>query len=281
MRSDGNFAWPAHRCGGGRPISAPRSRPVRAVRPPHLFARCDHERGRSPVAGRAVRHRNKPPGSIGPRIHEAMAQLPRPRKHYQWYYSPGRPMPTCELPAGRPRFPARLTTITRAPIGPTTSRAASSVEGDRTRQDADLLYYGPARTCETFAARRCHPGADRRLRWLPDNELRVRPAADTNGSVSRRAAELSHPYRWCLQRRIAGLLRPHDRRAVTVRLGQERLGRLPGTRVNFERMQNEILHRHARLSSARRRQATGCSRSRRKNQRIVDRFSLGPARKMG
>src|SRR5882762_4685845 len=31
--------------------------------------------------------KNPPPPSTGPSIHEALAALPRPRKHYQWYYS--------------------------------------------------------------------------------------------------------------------------------------------------------------------------------------------------
>ena len=31
--------------------------------------------------------RNPPPVPAGPSIHEALAALPRPRKHYQWYYS--------------------------------------------------------------------------------------------------------------------------------------------------------------------------------------------------
>jgi len=30
---------------------------------------------------------NPPPPATGPSIHEALAALPRPRKHYQWYYS--------------------------------------------------------------------------------------------------------------------------------------------------------------------------------------------------
>ena len=31
--------------------------------------------------------RHPPPASTGPDVHAAMAALPRPRKHYQWYYS--------------------------------------------------------------------------------------------------------------------------------------------------------------------------------------------------
>jgi pimeloyl-ACP methyl ester carboxylesterase len=31
--------------------------------------------------------KNPPPAPEGPSIHEALAALPRPRKHYQWYYS--------------------------------------------------------------------------------------------------------------------------------------------------------------------------------------------------
>src|ERR1051326_2928623 len=31
--------------------------------------------------------RKPPAGRAGPDIHEALARLPRPRKHYQWYYS--------------------------------------------------------------------------------------------------------------------------------------------------------------------------------------------------
>jgi pimeloyl-ACP methyl ester carboxylesterase len=31
--------------------------------------------------------RNPPPPATGPSIHEALAALPQPRKHYQWYYS--------------------------------------------------------------------------------------------------------------------------------------------------------------------------------------------------
>jgi len=36
-------------------------------------------------------------GAPSPSIHDELAKLGRPRKHYQWYYSTGRPMPTCGI----------------------------------------------------------------------------------------------------------------------------------------------------------------------------------------
>ena len=43
-----------------------------------------------------------------PTIHEALAALPRPRKHYQWWYSTARQYRDVVLQARRPRFSARL-----------------------------------------------------------------------------------------------------------------------------------------------------------------------------
>ncbi len=106
----------------------------------------------------------QPPAS--PTIHEALAALPRPRKHYQWWYST-RPangaMWRCAQ--GDPRFPARLFPPQERRLEGEPAAPPRRVERGRTGEDADLLRHGPRR--RHGGGRRQGDAVRRRDRRLP------------------------------------------------------------------------------------------------------------------
>ena len=63
----------------------------------------------APFAGPPALPEGVAPAAPAESIHDALARLKRPRKHYQWYYSTPRGERRHDrLPAGRARLPARL-----------------------------------------------------------------------------------------------------------------------------------------------------------------------------
>jgi len=81
-----------------------------------------------------------------PTIHEALAALPRPRKHYQWWYStPARQSRDVVLQARRPRFSTRLLPPQERRLERQQTAPARRLDSGRTCQDADLLCDGSRR----------------------------------------------------------------------------------------------------------------------------------------
>ena len=74
-----------------------------------------------------------------PTIHEALAALPRPRKHYQWWYStPARQSRDVVLQARRPRFSTRLLPPQERRLERQQAAQAHRLDSHRACQDADL-----------------------------------------------------------------------------------------------------------------------------------------------
>lgn len=101
-----------------------------------------------------------------PTIHEALAALPRPRKHYQWYYAT-RPANAqimhCRQGVHNSCAP---TTTTRAPTGKATSRIGSPAGPPKNwRRCQPTISWTCSTTCRRRSARRCR----RRRRSPPTN----------------------------------------------------------------------------------------------------------------
>jgi pimeloyl-ACP methyl ester carboxylesterase len=71
------------------------------------------------------------PAKLDDPVHRDLAALPRPRKHYQWYYSTREAVPTCNTRRKVCTTSCALITITRARTGPATSHIRSKA-GPRT-----------------------------------------------------------------------------------------------------------------------------------------------------
>ena len=167
-----------------------------------------------------------------PTIHEALAALPRPRKHYQWWYStPARQSRDVVLQARRPRFSTRLLPPQERRLERQQAAQARRLDSGRTCQDADLLCDGSRRRhadrrrqgnavgCRdhglSMAARRTSS------RCMPANTGATGFRAGSTG-IARAPAACSKP--------SCSFIRQDHRRAVDLHLGQQRLGRLPAPR---------------------------------------------------
>ena len=192
-------------------------------------------------------------------------RLPRPRKHYQWYYST-RPANADDvaLQAGRARLPARLFPPQERRLEGEQAVSAWRRGAPRNwRRCRPTTSWTWPTTCRRRWRRRCRPPprsppAD----GCPTASWPSMPAS-TSATGSRAACN------WYRSRTsgasrvgAAAVRRPHDRRAVDLHLGQERLGRLPAAgRVRAHAGQPPAPAWSAVICSTA--PATGCSRSRR------------------
>ena len=194
-------------------------------------------------------------------IHEALATLDRPRKHYQWYYST-RPanadMWHCSRACTRSCAPI---TTTRAPTGRATSR--SSLQGWTADELAKMpTYYimdlarddggdGGARNAVRRRDRRVPLAAGQRTcrlcRRISAHRLPGRPAMV---SLRHRAG--------CDTAELQLFSGQNDRRAVDLHRRQQRLGHLSASRRDRAHA-GKRLHEHAGLSSDRRRRPLGAA----------------------
>ena len=172
---------------------------------------------------------DKPPAAKGPDIHAALAALPRPRKHYQWYYS--------TRPANENMWKARqgVHDFLRAYYHHKSADWKANKPFELKGWIADELAKMPTYyimdladgMAETVAKEMPSAAEIAANKWLPDRELKVYSdeytrtgfqgglnwyRVRTGGKVARRAGSLH---------------RPHHRRARDLHLGQERLGHLP------------------------------------------------------
>jgi pimeloyl-ACP methyl ester carboxylesterase len=83
------------------------------------------------------------PKPSDPDIHDELAMLARPRKHYQWYYST-RPanQDMCRCPQGVHAFSARLFSLQERRLGRQRAFPAKILDRRRAGKDADLLHHG-------------------------------------------------------------------------------------------------------------------------------------------
>ena len=165
------------------------------------------------------------------------------------------------LQAGRPRFPARLFPPQKRRLEGRTARIRSPPGAPRSwRRCRPTTSWICSTTCRPRREGDAVGGRDRRL------PLAARQR--TRGLCRRiRAQRLPGRANWYRSRTsgafevgIAGVFRPHDRRAVDLHLRQERLGRLSAAR--FARKNAERgLHAHGRRAICSTAPAIGCSRS--------------------
>ncbi|WP_375293379.1 alpha/beta fold hydrolase [Siccirubricoccus sp. G192] len=171
-------------------------------------------------------------GPAAPSIHDELAKLDRPRKHYQWYYSTRQAdaeMRHC--PQGGPCLPARLLSPQERGLAGQPALPAGLLDRRRTGADAHLLHHGSAPGHGRDRGGRdalCRPDrglpvADRARAWRLWR--RIRP-----DRLPGRAAMVPLPDGGPVQRRTADLLRPDHRRALDLHRGGERLGRASGAR---------------------------------------------------
>ena len=208
--------------------------------------------------------RHPPAVPAGPTIHEALAALPRPRKHYQWWYSTrAGERSDVALPAGRPRLPARLLPSQERRLEGQPAASAGRVVGGRAGEDADLLHHGPRRRhadgrgqgdAVTARDRRLPVAARRRAGGLCRRVSAHR--------VSGRAQLVPLAQRRRVRVRTAAVLRADHRRAVDLHLGH----RATGASTSGPAPSSACRTRRAPVWSAvtcSRAPGTGCSRSRR------------------
>ena len=129
-------------------------------------------------AGDAVRHgamAPQPPRRARRRIHDELAALDPPRKHYQWYYSTREAERRhAALPAGRPRLPARLLPPQERGLEATTSRIRSTAWTASELAKLPTYYVMDLRQedGETVAPEMPSAAEIAACTWLPEDELR-------------------------------------------------------------------------------------------------------------
>ena len=119
---------------------------------------------------------NKPPAAAsGPDIHEAMAQLPRPRKHYQWYYLT-RPA-NADMMNCRQGVHDFLRAYYHYKSADWADNKPHRLEAWTATELAKMPTYYIMDLHENMAETVAHemptPSQIAACRWLPDNELRV------------------------------------------------------------------------------------------------------------
>ena len=209
----------------------------------------------APFAGAAARSPLGNAGAAGARhARGAGRSSPRPRKHYQWYYST-RPAndDMWQRAAGAARLPARLLPPQERRLAGQPALSAGGLDRRRTGEAADLLRHGPgrddggdrrARTCPT-------PAQIAACRWLPEAELRGLQPANTGAPASRagcnwyRVRTTGQRQRASCDSSPAGRI---DVPAVFI-AGAQRLGHPPDARRDRARCSGTACTRHARRAT--------------------------------
>jgi len=119
--------------------------------------------------------KNQPQAATGPSIHEALAALPRPRKHYQWYYS------TRPANADMWRCPQGVHAFLRGYFHHKSAdwrenrpfRLKSWSAGELAKMPTYYIMDLHRDMAATVAAEMPSPAEIAACRWLPDSELAV------------------------------------------------------------------------------------------------------------
>ena len=181
----------------------------------------------------AVQHRRRGASRAGRRIHAELAALPRPRKHYQWYYS------TREANADMRHAPQGVHAFLRAYYhhksadwpGNAPFRLAVWTADELAKlptyyvMDLARAWRRPWRTEMPSAA------AIAACQWLPDSELARLQRGIRPHRLPGRAAMVSLRHQGRFDAETADVRRPHHRRALVLHRRQQRLGRLSDARA--------------------------------------------------
>ncbi len=207
------------------------------------------------------------PRAAEPGIHNELAKLDRPRKHYQWYYST-RPANAdmWHCPQGvhaflRGYFHYKSADWTGNKPFPLKSWTARELAKMPTYYIMDLHQ----NMAETVAAEMPSAAEIAACQWLPEVRAAHLQRRIRAHRLSGRITVVSRPHWRALRVRAAAVLRPHDRRAVDVHCRQERLGHLSASR-RLRTYATECLHANGRLSPDRRRRALGAAGTARPGQ---------------
>ena len=159
-------------------------------------------------------------------VHRDLAALPRPRKHYQWYYS------TRQANADMHRAPQGVHDFLRGYYHHKSAdwkdNKPSPLQGWTASELAKLPTYYVMDLAKDMAATVAEemPSAagDRRQPWLPDAELAVLQRRICPHRIPGRPAMVSLRHLGRIHPGIADLVRPHHRRALLLHLRASRTG---------------------------------------------------------
>ena len=193
-------------------------------------------------------------------VHRELASLPRPRKHYQWYYS------TRAANADMVDAPQGLHDFLRAYYHdksadwkqnqpyPLKAWSAAELAKLPTYYVMDLGKTMP----ETVAAEMPSAARDRGKPMAAGQRTCVLRRRISAHRIPGRPAMVSLRHLGRVQQRIADVLRPHHRRAVQLHRGTAGLGHASARRC-LRGDADERLHQHDRLPSDRRRRPLGAA----------------------
>ena len=193
-------------------------------------------------------------------VHRELAALPRPRKHYQWYYS------TREANADMHHAPQGVHDFLRAYYHhksadwkdnapyPLKSWSAGELAKLPTYYVMDLAKDMAATVAEEMPS----AAAIAANRWLPDSELSFYSAEYDRTGFQGGLQWYRCGTSGAFTRRIADLVGPHHRRALGLHLGQAGLGHLSAPRrVRGDAI--DRLHQHDPVPSRRWRRPLGAA----------------------
>ena len=201
----------------------------------------------------------------GPTIHDDLAALTPPRKHYHWYYST-RPANAdmTDCPQGIHAFLRAYYHHKSADWKANKPHKLAGWIASELAQDADLLRHGAGQDhAAVGGAAHAERRRDRRLRVAARRgarrlRRRVRP-----DRLPGRPPELSDAHQRPFRGRAGSVRGPNHRPAVLLHRGQERLGRLPGPRC-VRAYAGKDRARACWPATSSMAPATGCSRSSRR-----------------
>ncbi len=208
-------------------------------------------------------------------VHRELAALPRPRKHYQWYYS------TREANADMHHAPQGVHDFLRAYYHHKSADWKDNkpyplqiVVRERTGKTADLLRDGSRQEHgrdggggNAVGGGRSPPTNGCPTASLPSTAPNMRAPDSRAACNGIAAAPRAHS-----SAELADLVGPQHRRALLLHLGQAGLGHVSAPRrVRSDAVKR--LHAHDRLSSGRRRRSLGAAGTARGGEPAVDRLS--------
>ncbi|MHC2591422.1 pimeloyl-ACP methyl ester carboxylesterase [Bradyrhizobium ottawaense] len=211
-------------------------------------------------------------------VHRELAALPRPRKHYQWYYA------TRPANADMQHAPQGVHDFLRAYYHHKSADWTDNKPYPLASWSADELAKLPTyyvmdlneTMAETVAKEMPSPARDRRQPMAAGQRPRLLQRRIWSHRIPGRAAMVSLRHIGHAQQRDAAVCSTQHRRALMLHLGQAGLGHLPASgRVRGDA--GARLHKDARLPSRRRRRPLGAAGATRRGEPAAARL-LGQSR---
>ena len=194
---------------------------------------------------------HEPAKPVDDPIHRDLAALPRPRKHYQWYYSTREANDDMHhAPQGVHDFLRAYYHHKSADWKDNTPYPLKSWTADEIAKLPTYYVMDLAKDMAATVAEEMPSAAEIAAnKWLPDSELAFYSAEYATQRIPGRPAMVSLRHLGHVHAGIADVVGPHHRRALCLHLGQAGLGHLSAPRRL--RGHAEGLHAHDRLPSRR------------------------------